>query len=113
MIEWLKEKLRDWLFKDIQLIDINTEDIKDIPLLSGVSDFVRFKESSVWLDIENVLKMKLKVHRDELETMREHNDIIHTQGQIYEIRTLLMLPKIIHEDLVSRLNEGVNDGRNE
>lgn len=54
-----------------------------------------FIDSVMWKDMQSMIKAKLRGLRDDLETTGEHNDIIHIQGEIYSMRTMLALPELV------------------
>ena len=96
---FLKYFKREEALKQTQEVD---SIIEDKELYSNSQQFADFMENTVWLDMKNTLQVKIKVLRDDLETMSVHNDIIHLQGEIYSMRTMLMLPELIKQDLEDR-----------
>jgi hypothetical protein len=85
--------------QEVDYFDLS-EDFRSSP--SQMSDFMA---SVMWMDIQDVIKTKIRSLRDDLEITSEHNDLIHLQGEIYSMKLMLDTPAKILQEIEMRIKE--------
>lgn len=91
LVRWLISKISkmaneyEWLSKEW----------KEILFFSSIQQVKDFEQGAVWKDIVAFTTIQMIGLRDQLSTAREHNDIIHIQGELYRCSLFLDLPKML------------------
>lgn len=98
---WVEGAKKEGAKKEEAHQNVDARD-SDVEVVSDSRAFKDFVEGQVWKDLEAFIKVRLYGYRDALEITKDHNDIIHIQGEIYSYRTMLDLPYTIIQMLERR-----------
>ncbi len=68
-------------------------------------DITRFKESELWILMENVLRGRVESARDELEMSADHDSSNIARGKLIEARALISFPEMIVDYLEQQIEK--------
>ena len=83
---WMNNAKDEEKAQEVEYFNLNEQ------MKSSARDIEAFLFSPIWHDIEHTIKGKILTYRNALEVTSNHNEIIHMQGEIYSLRTVLLIP---------------------
>lgn len=78
----------------------------NIPYRCTLAQIEEFEKSGIWFDMRKVIVYQMLGIRDQLAIAREHNDVIHLQGELYRCGVMLDLLTLLKQALSQEESNG-------